>query len=49
MGRICVSEIWGAYFRDGIFWGGLIIGILRYNSLPRPNIRESQQVYFNRA
>ena len=35
--RIFASEIWGAYFREGLllllfFWGGeaLIIGILRY-------------------
>ena len=37
IGRIFVSEIWGAYFREGLFLGGaggagggLIIGILRY-------------------
>ena len=31
-GLIFVSEIWGAYFRQGLFFGGaeLIIGILRY-------------------
>ena len=38
IGRIFASEIWGAYFREGLFiylfsfWGGgggLIIGILR--------------------
>ena len=30
--RIFASEIWGAYFREGLFLGGLglIIGILRY-------------------
>ena len=27
IGRIFASEIWGAYFREGLFWGGLIIGI----------------------
>ena len=31
IGRICVSEIWGAYFREGLFLGGLIIGILQYD------------------
>ena len=31
IGRIFASEIWGAYFREGLFWGGgLIIGILQY-------------------
>ena len=33
IGRIFASEIWDAYFRDGLFLeggGGLIIGILRY-------------------
>ena len=33
IGRIFASEIWGAYFREGLFWrggGGLIIGILWY-------------------
>ena len=36
IGRIFVSEIWGAYFREGLFFfcggggGGLIIGNLRY-------------------
>ena len=29
-GRIFVSEIWGAYFREGLFLEGLIIAILRY-------------------
>ena len=24
IGRIFVSEIWGAYFREGLFWGGLL-------------------------
>ena len=33
-GTIFASEIWGAYFREGLFFcggkgGGLIIGILR--------------------
>ena len=28
-GRIFASEIWGAYFREGFFLGGLIIGIVR--------------------
>ena len=36
IGRIFASEIWGAYFREGLFGGGggggLIIGILRYIS-----------------
>ena len=27
--RIFASEIWAAYFREGLFWGGLIVGILR--------------------
>ena len=30
IGRICASEIWGAYFREGLFLGGLIIRILQY-------------------
>ena len=34
IGRIFASEIWGAYFREGLFsgggGGGLIIGILQY-------------------
>ena len=32
IGRSFASEIWGAYFREGLFLGegGLIIGILRY-------------------
>ena len=30
IGRIFASEIWWAYFREGLFLGGLIIGILRY-------------------
>ena len=30
IGRIFESEIWGAYFREGLFLGELIIGILRY-------------------
>ena len=31
IGRSFASEIWGAYFQEGIFFlgGGLIIGILR--------------------
>ena len=35
MGRIFASVIWGvcwAYFREGLFLGGLIIGILRYST-----------------
>ena len=28
--RLFASEIWGAYFREGLFLVGLIIGILRY-------------------
>ena len=31
IGKIFASEIWGAYFREGLFLGGLIIGILRVN------------------
>ena len=30
IGRIFVSKIWGAYFREGLFLGALIIRILRY-------------------
>ena len=32
IGRIFASEIWGAYFREGFFFGRgeLIMGILRY-------------------
>ena len=30
IGRIFVSEIWGAYFLEGLFLGGLIIRILQY-------------------
>ena len=31
IGRIFVSEIWGDYFREDLFfWWGFIIGILRY-------------------
>ena len=29
IGRVFASEIWGAYFREGLLLGGLIIGILR--------------------
>ena len=29
IGRILASEIWGAYFREGLLMAGLIIGILR--------------------
>ena len=29
-GRIFVSKIWEAYFREGLFLEGLVIGILRY-------------------
>ena len=32
IGRIFASEIWGVYFREGLFLGGLIIGILLYIS-----------------
>ena len=33
IGRIFASEIWGAYFREGVFWGGgIIIGILQYDT-----------------
>ena len=32
IGRIFASEIWGAYFREGLSWGELIIGILRYSN-----------------
>ena len=28
IGRIFATEIWGAYFREGLILGGLIIGIL---------------------
>ena len=34
IGRIFASEIWGAYFREALFFGGLIIGILRYFGCP---------------
>ena len=37
IGRIFASEIWGAYFREGLFLGGLIIGILRFISEPGRN------------
>ena len=30
VGRTFASEIWGPYFREGLFLEGLIIGILRY-------------------
>ena len=30
IGRIFASEIWGPYYQEGLFLGGLIIGILRY-------------------
>ena len=30
IGRLFASEIWGAYFRDGLYLEGLIIGILRH-------------------
>ena len=34
IGRICASEIWGAYlFIYFFFGGGVIIGILRYYSI----------------
>ena len=29
IGRIFASKIWGAYFRQGVFLGELIIGIFR--------------------
>ena len=32
MGRICVSEIWGAYFWEGLFFGGLILGGAYYQN-----------------
>ena len=34
VGRISAFEIWGAYFREGLFLGELIMGILRYLSVP---------------
>ena len=30
IGMLFEPEIWRAYFREGLFLGGLIIGILRY-------------------
>ena len=30
IGRTFASEIWGAYFQEGLFWGELITGILQY-------------------
>ena len=30
IGGLSASEIWGAYFREGLFLEGLIFGILRY-------------------
>ena len=29
--RIFASEIWGAYFQEGLFLRGLIIGSLQYH------------------
>ena len=37
IGRIYVCEIWGAYFLEGLFLEGVIIGILRYGSQLTPN------------
>ena len=31
-GRISASEIWGGYFREGLFLEGLIIGISQYKN-----------------
>ena len=39
VGRIFASEIWGAYCRESLFLGGLIIGILRYMF----NVRDFKQ------
>ena len=33
IGRIFAFEIWGAYFQEGLFLEGLIIGILHYDFL----------------
>ena len=33
IGRIFASGIWGSYFREGLFLGELIIGILQYLGL----------------
>ena len=35
--KIFASEIWGPYFREGLFWGGLIIEILRYVKIVQPS------------
>ena len=39
IGRIFESEIWGAYFRKGLFFGGLIIGMLRYLIMTNYKVR----------
>ena len=49
IGRIFASEIWGAYFREGLFLEGLIIGILRCKDTTRcesedPSHRKSDEL-----
>ena len=46
IGRIFVSEIWGAYFREGLFLGELIIGSLRHIYYHRkPMFRHKNIIY----
>ena len=45
IGRIFASEILGAYFREGLFFGELIIGILRYIVFPDVQILDSVAQY----
>ena len=42
IGRTFVSEIWGPYFWEGLFFkgGGLIIGILRYVKIVQPSFSD---------
>ena len=42
-GRIFASEIWGAYFREGLLLEGLIIGILRYVNLGNAEMKSNNE------
>ena len=47
IGRIFLSKIWGAYFGEGLFLEGLIIGILRVTK--KWTSARSQRKYYFRA
>ena len=42
IGRIFASEIWEVYFREGLFLGELIIGILRFVMFKRGCITQKR-------